>query len=308
VRVLLTGATGFIGSHVARLLVREGCEVHALVRANARLWRIADLRSQLELITGDVCDAATREAIAERKPQSCIHLGWYATPGIYLRAPENVDLMAGTLKLAMRLAEAGCERFVGVGTCFEYGTDAGYLSEETPLAPAFLYSAAKAGTYLALRCLQGSMSVAWARLFYLYGPYEDEGRLVPSVIRALLAGDPARCTLGQQVRDYLHVEDVASALWCTAKSSLLGAVNVGSGNPVTVAAVVREIGELLDKRDLVQLGALPSPPGDPPFVCANSRRLRAETDWRPRFDLSAGLRDTIDWWRTRDGIRAGGAA
>jgi nucleoside-diphosphate-sugar epimerase len=72
--------------------------------------------------------------------------------------------------------------------------------------------------------------------------------------------------------------------------------------------VVREIGELLDKRDLVQLGALPSPPGDPPFVCANSRRLRAETDWRPRFDLSAGLRDTIDWWRTRDGIRAGGAA
>jgi nucleoside-diphosphate-sugar epimerase len=307
VRVLLTGASGFIGSHVARLLVREGCEVHALVRASTNLWRIHDVRSKLQLVTGDLCDPATRDELAERKPESCIHLGWYATPGLYLRAPENVDLMAGTLKLAMRLAETGCRRFVGVGTCFEYDTDAGYLSEDTPLAPAFPYSAAKAGAYLALRCLPGPMAVAWARLFYLYGPYENEGRLVPSVVRALLAGNSAQCTLGEQIRDYLHVEDVASALWATAKSSLTGAVNVGSGKPITVAAVVREIGELLGKRDLVELGALSSPPGDPPFVCADSRKLRTETSWQPRFDLRMGLKNTVDWWRTAS-VRREGAA
>jgi nucleoside-diphosphate-sugar epimerase len=298
VKVLLTGASGFVGSHVARLLVREGCEVHALVRAKSDLRRIADLRSQLHFVTGDIRYPMTLDAVAERTPEICFHLGWYATPGSYLRATENIDLMASTLKLATRLAESGCKRFVGVGTCFEYDTVAGYLSEETRLAPAFLYSAAKAGTYLALQCLSQSMSIAWARIFYLYGPFENEGRLVPSVIHALLSGEPARCTRGDQVRDFLHVEDVASAIWCTGKSALRGAVNVGSGNPVTVASIVREIGALIGKPDLVRLGALASSPGDPPFVCANNRRLRTETDWEPRYDLSAGLSQTIEWWRT----------
>jgi nucleoside-diphosphate-sugar epimerase len=308
VRVFLTGVSGFVGSHVAHLLVREGCEVHALVRAKSDLWRIQDVRPQLQLITGDIRDAATLDAVAERKPDCCLHLGWHATPGSYLQAPENIDLTASALKLATRLAEAGCKRFVGIGTCFEYNTDSGYLSEETPLAPAFLYSAAKAGAYLALRCLPGPMSIAWARLFYLYGPYENEGRLVPSVIRALLAGNPARCTLGEQVRDFLHVEDVASALWCTAKSSLIGAVNIGSGKPVTVATVVTEIAELLDRKDLVKLGALPLQPGDPPFVCANNAKLRTATTWQPRFDLRVGLLQTLEWWRSRANVPPGAAA
>ena len=307
-RVLLTGASGFVGSHVARLLVREGCEVHALVRPSTNLARVADLGSRLQFVTGDVCDAATLDAIAEREPECCLHVGWYAKPGAYLRASENVDLMAGTLKLAMRLGEAGCTRFVGVGTCFEYDTNVGYLSEDTPLAPSFLYAAGKAGTYLGLRCLSGPMSVAWARIFYLYGPEENEGRLVPSVIRALLAGEPARCTLGEQVRDYLHVEDVASALWCTAKSPLVGAVNIGSGKPVTVATVVGEIGELLGKRSLVKLGEISSLPGDPPFVCANNQRLRTETSWQPRYDLRAGLLHTIEWWQSRASVPSGSAA
>lgn len=172
----MTGVGGFVGSHVARLLVREGCEVHALVRVTSDLWRVEDIRSHLQFVTGDLREAATLDALAERRPEVCLHLGWVATPGTYLRAPENIDLTASTLRLATRLAEAGCKRFVGVGTCFEYDTDAGYLSEGTRLAPAFPYSAAKAGAYLALQCLPEPISVAWARLFYLYGPYENEGR------------------------------------------------------------------------------------------------------------------------------------
>jgi nucleoside-diphosphate-sugar epimerase len=300
-KVLLTGAAGFVGSHVARLLVREGCDVHALVRPGSSLFRIGDVQSRLQLIQGDLLRLDDLvPALAAIKPEICVHLGWCAKPGEYLHSPENVDLMAGTIRLAARLAALGCRRFVGVGTCFEYDTRAGYLGEETPLKPAFLYSAAKAGTFMALHNLSlGEMTFAWARLFYLYGPFENEARLVPSVLCALLRGQAAKCTGGEQIRDFLHVEDVAAALWAIVRSPAVGALNVGSGSPVSVADIVTSIGDLAGRRDLVELGALPYAAGDPMFVCADTRRLREATAWRPKIGLRDGLERMVDWWRVR---------
>jgi nucleoside-diphosphate-sugar epimerase len=300
-RVLLTGAAGFIGSHVVRLLVHERCEVLALVRPGTDLSRIADVQSALRLLRGDVLQLDPIEnALDSFKPDACIHLAWCAKPGEYLHSAENIDLVAGTARLATKLATVGCRRFVGVGTCFEYDTQGGTLSERTALDPRFLYSACKAATFMVLTNLPlGDMTMAWARLFYLYGPFENERRLVPSVIRALLLGEEARCTTGAQVRDFLHVEDLASALWAIAQSSVAGAVNVGSGAPVTVAHLVKRLGEMLDRSELIKLGALPYAKDDPPFVCANNQRLRTETSWQPRFALDDGLRATIDWWRSR---------
>jgi nucleoside-diphosphate-sugar epimerase len=300
-RVLVTGAAGFVGSHVARLLVQERCEVLALVRPGSDLWRIADIESRVRLLHGDFLRVNDIEdSLRILKPDVCIHLGWYAKPGEYLHSVENIDLVAGTARLASKLAEVGCRRFVGVGTCFEYDTAGGYLSERAPLAPRFLYSACKAATFMMLTNLPlKDMTVAWARLFYLYGPFENERRLVPSVIYALLRGQEARCTRGEQVRDFLHVEDLASALWAIACSSLAGAINVGSGAPITVAGLVGLIGEILGRTDLIKLGALPYAKGDPPFVCANNHRLRTDTSWQQRFGLEDGLKRTIEWWRSR---------
>jgi nucleoside-diphosphate-sugar epimerase len=269
------------------------------VRPTSSLWRIADVQSRLATIKGDVRDLdALAPSLALVKPEVCIHLGWYAEPGKYLQSPENVELMAATLRFAERLADTGCARFVGVGTCFEYDTDRGYLDEQTPLGPRFLYSAAKAGTYLALKNYGfATMTVCWARLFYLYGPFEDERRLVSSVIQSLLRGEASECTAGQQVRDFLHVADVASALCAIARSSVTGAINVGSGSPVTVAHVVTTIGQLLGRPELVKLGARPARQGEPPFVCARNQRLIEDTSWQPHFTLSDGLQNTIEWWR-----------
>ena len=299
-RVLLTGATGFVGSALARILLRDGCEVQAIVRAGSDLKRISDLRSHLRLLQGDLLQLQALEApLADFKPELCVHLGWFVEPGQYLNAPQNIEFLAATVNFASFLARIGCPRFVGVGTCFEYDTDAGLLNERTRLNPAFPYAAAKAGTYMLLKNLAPApMDVAWARLFYLYGPFEDERRLVPSVIRALLRGEVAACTAGEQVRDFMHVDDAASALWAIARSSLVDAVNVGSGTPVTVAHLVTTIGDILGRHELVSLGSLPYAKADPPFVCADTRRLRNETSWKPRHTLVGGLTQTIDWWRT----------
>lgn len=302
-RVFLTGATGFIGSHVARRLVGEGCEVSALVRSGSDLGRIADIAPRLRLVHGDLTAPAPRAELAEIRPELCIHLAWYAVPGTYLSAIENVGLLGSSLELAVEIARLGCKRFIGVGTCFEYDTSFGYLSEHTPTRPQTLYAASKLALQLVLQRLGSvtGMEVAWARLFYQYGPYEDERRLVASVIGSLLRGQEVEVTPGGQVRDFLHVEDVAAAIWAIARSDLVGPVNVGSGRPITVRDIVSKIGEILDRPALIAFGALPYSPSDPMFVCADNRRLLEGTTWHPRYDLEDGLRHTIQWWRAQVG-------
>jgi nucleoside-diphosphate-sugar epimerase len=301
-RVFVTGASGFIGSHLIRLLVREGLEVHALVREQSSLTRIADVADDLRLVRGDVLDTVEVERhIARIRPDLCVHAAWYAVPGEYLDADENAALVAASAALAAALSRAGCSRLVGLGTCFEYDTSAGTLSESTPTRPTNLYAASKLATFLLLEQIgaRTGVEVAWARLFYQYGPFEDERRLVPAVIAALLRGQEARVTRGAQVRDFLHVADVASALWAVARSDVTGPVNIGSAEPVAVRELVETIGRILERPDLLAFGAIPDRPGDPPYVCADNRRLVERCGWRRSRTHAEGLRDTIDWWRSR---------
>src|SRR6202011_3100840 len=165
---------------------------------------------------------------------SCIHLAWYAVPGKYLDARENLDCLGVSLHLLEVLAQTGCRHVVMTGTCAEYDTDVGYLRESGPTRPATLYAAAKLslGITAAIRAAQLGMTLSWARLFYLYGPYEDERRMVPSLIRSLLENKPFKASSGRQIRDYLHVDDVAAALCALAAARANGTFNVCSGEPV----------------------------------------------------------------------------
>lgn len=143
-------------------------------------------------------------------------------------------------------------------------------------------------------------SVAWPRLFFLYGPREHPARLVPSVTNALLAGQPAECTAGTQQRDFLHVEDAAAALVQLVLSDVTGPVNIGSGEAVSVKTVVETIADIVGRPDLLRLGAKPMPPNEPPLLVADVRRLRNEVKWAPRIGLRQGLEDTVVWWRRRN--------
>ena len=300
-KVLLTGATGFIGSHVARRLLADGCEVHAIVRPGSDQRRIRDIAGALHMLPGDLLAPEELDRCVDgARPDVCIHLAWCTEPGAYLHSRENIRFVEASLRLAIRLAEQGCGRFVGAGTCLEYDTSVGYLSESSPLRPASLYAASKLGLGLMLDQLgqQTGMRVAWLRLLYLYGPGEDERRLVPSVICALLRGQQAQVTEGVQIRDYLHVDDVAAAVWAVAQSELSGPVNIGSGRPVAVRDLVGAIGALSGRREAIAFGAIVHEPRDPMFICADTRRLTGHTSWTPRYDLDSGLQHTIAWWRS----------
>jgi nucleoside-diphosphate-sugar epimerase len=284
------------------LLVREGVEVHALVRQGSSLVRLADIAGDLRLVHADLCDATEVERqVARIAPELCLHAAWYAVPGEYLHADENVGLVAATASLVSVLARAGCRRFVGVGTCFEYDTRVGRMSESSPTRPGSMYAASKLAASLLAEQIgsKHGMAVAWARLFYQYGPYEDERRLVPAVVGALLRGQEAPVTSGRQVRDFLYVEDVAGALWAIARSAVGGPVNVGSGEPVSVRDLVERIAAIMGRRDLLAFGNFPDRPDDPPLVCANNRRLVEECGWRRNRTHDEGLLETVEWWRSR---------
>jgi nucleoside-diphosphate-sugar epimerase len=296
----VTGAAGFIGAHIVAHIVGAGHDAYALVRESTDLRRLQVLAPSARLVYGDLLDLATFDAQLQAiTPELVIHCGWYVAPGKYLMSEANFDFVEASVRLARRVAGLGCRRFVGLGTCFEYDTSYGYLAEETPTRSASPYAASKLALQMLLEqvgALSG-LETAWARIFYQYGPFEQAQRLVPSIIQNLLAGQPARSTGGEQTRDFLHIADVASAVWAIAESDLHGPVNVGSGQPVSVRDIVTTIGAILDRPDLLQLGAIPYSPTDPWFICANNRRLVQATGWAPRYTLEEGLRHTIAWWQ-----------
>jgi nucleoside-diphosphate-sugar epimerase len=198
------------------------------------------------------------------------------------------------------VATQGGRRIVAAGTCAEYDWRYGYCAERvTPLAPATLYGTCKHALQRILEAYaaQANLSAAWGRLFFLYGPHEHESRLVASVIRAMLRAEPARSSHGRQVRDFLHTLDAADAFAALLDSDVTGALNIASGQPVSLREVIAEVAAQLSAERLVALGALPAPPNEPPLLVADVRRLTEEVGWRPRYALRAGLAATIAWWR-----------
>jgi nucleoside-diphosphate-sugar epimerase len=300
--ILVTGATGFIGSHVTRALLDRGHTIRATRRSPGLADKLADVHDDVEWVDLDLTTASPEdfEALCS-SVDACIHSAWYAEPGLYARSTENVGWVGTSLRLLEALADAGCGRAVFIGTCFEYDHRHGYLAESTPASPWNLYGAAKLATSYMGRELarDRDLSFAWVRLFYQYGPHEDGRRLVPYVIRTLLEGDDALVSRGDQVRDFLHVSDVASAVAAVTESDRTGVVNIGSGHPVRVRDVVGAIAKQLGAERRVRYGARAESPSDPPFICANVERLRSEVGWTPGFDLDEGIRDTIEWWQEK---------
>jgi nucleoside-diphosphate-sugar epimerase len=143
------------------------------------------------------------------------------------------------------------------------------------------------------------LSSAWGRLFFLYGPHEYEERLVASIIRSILQDHPALCSHGEQVRDFLYIEDAADALAALLDSDVTGPVNIASGVPLRLSELIQEIAAQLGRPDLIRLGARPTAPNEPSLLVADVGRLRDEVRWAPQYELTRGLNETINWWKSQ---------
>lgn len=299
-RIFVTGATGFIGSRVTRQLLEGGHEVAALLRPGSRSTRLVDISSRLDRITGDLSrlDGRVGAEIAAWRPDACIHLAWYAEPGKYLDATENLPALSGSLRLIEMLMECGCPHFVGAGTCAEYAECHKPVVEMDRTDPQTLYAACKLALCLTGQQLArlGKLRFAWGRVFHLYGPGEDARRAVPALIRALLRGEEFDATGGEQVRDYLHVDDVAAAFVTMAVRGVSGVYNIASGDPVTMRHLMQAVGSAMAREHLIRFGAVPYRKWEPMFIAGNADRLRS-LGWKPARGLHEGLASAIGYWR-----------
>ena len=281
-RVLLTGATGFIGRHAGPALEERGFEVH-----------------QVGIEDGDLLDPSMpAELVARIEPTHLLHLAWCAV-GDFWTSPENLRWVEATLRLMHALSERGDgARVVVAGSSAEYDwTGGGRLVEDvTPERPATLYGAAKHAVGTIGRRLDG-LSYAHGRVFFVYGPGEDERRLVPVVARSLLAGERAAVSEGTQVRDFIHAADVAGALVALLDSDVRGPVNIASGDPLPVRDIVAMVADAAGRPELVDYGAMPTRPGDPPELIPDVTRLRDEVGFTPIWSTAAGLADAVSSWR-----------
>jgi nucleoside-diphosphate-sugar epimerase len=301
-RVLVTGASGFIGRHALEPLLRRGFEVHAVTSREPPAWAPPEVRwHRADLLApgehGDLLAAAA--------PTHLLHLAWYAEHGRFWASAENLRWTAATIALVQAFAERGGRRAVLAGTCAEYrwGDPGPRIEGVTPLEPATLYGTAKHATRALLQAAADELGFefAWGRVFFLYGPGEAPGRIVASVARALVAGERAATGDGTQVRDFLHVADVGAAFAALLDSHVAGAVNIGSGEGRPLRDVIAAIGAATAREDLLDIGALASRPGDPDELVAGIARLRDEVGFVPAIGLRDGIERTVAWWRVQGG-------
>jgi nucleoside-diphosphate-sugar epimerase len=294
-RVLLTGGTGFIGRHCIAELQARGYEVHATTSrtppapAGVR-WHRADL------LNGD----ETAALMAEVRPDSLLHLAWYTEHGKFWQALENLDWVRASLALLRAFIAEGGRRMVLAGSCTEYDWTDGVCREDTtPLKPQGLYGVSKHAFRLMAEAAarRAGISCAWGRIFFLYGPGEQPGRLVAAFVRSQLCSERTTCLSGELRRDYLYVADVASALVALLDSPLEGAVNIGSGNAISIRTMVDRITAKCGHPELVDFRAREAAQQDAPLVVADTTRLAGKLQWTPRVDLDRGLDLTVDWWR-----------
>ncbi len=289
-RVLVTGANGFVGSAVVPLLLAAGYDVHAVVQAAGAGPAGATTHRC------DLTDERAVEALCGRvRATHLLHLAWCTTLADHKTSAENLRWVAGGARLLEAFRGNGGTRVVAAGTYAEYGSFSGVCEETTPAAPAVLYTAAKwaVGSLALAYGAREGFPVSWARLFLVYGAGEPAIRLIPQAALALARGEPFAATDGRQVRDFVHVSDVAAALALLVGADHHGIANVGTGTGRSIADVLFAIAGRLQRRELVRLGAIPRSGLEPDTQIAEPATLRA-LGWSPQLDFEAGLGAEVD--------------
>ena len=263
-RILVTGATGFVGRHVVEALLARGHEVTAVARnaPPAGGWTGADSTAFVACDVHDVVDPAALFGV----PDVLVHLAW---PGL----PNYRDLfhfernLPADYRFIKRMVAAGTKQVLVTGTCFEYGMQSGPLSEDMPALPDNPYGLAKNTLRLCLQALQSQQPfvLQWARLFYLFGPGQHPGSVLSQLDRAIDAGEPDfKMSGGEQLRDYLPVQEAAGHLATLAeRPEVAGIINCCSGYPVSIRSLVERRIKQRGADISMNLGHFPYPDYEP---------------------------------------------
>lgn len=283
-RVLLTGASGFIGRYVLKALQQRGIDVVTFGRTrpqNSVPFIEADLLSTIDFAP----------LLQKAQATHLLHLAWYAEHGKYWTSPLNLRWLEATTRLVEAICVAGAQHVLVAGTCAEYDWKYGYCREDsTPLNPATFYGLTKDATRRLVMavCAQHQIPCAWGRIFLPFGHGESTSRLIPSLIQVFRGERAPFGVNANACRDFLHVSDVAEGFVKLLTTQAVGSYNVCSGDPTRLTDVVTTLAALLDADPEPLLAMTTERLGEPPLLLGESFKLKS-LEWRPLLTLPQGL-------------------
>jgi nucleoside-diphosphate-sugar epimerase len=299
---LVTGATGFIGSHLAERLVAEGAEVTLAVEPGVSQANVASILDKVRVHEVDLREGQmVRQLVRECQPSKIYHLAAVGVtePDVDPLLAVQVNVM-GTLNLLEALKETECDCFVNTGTCYEYGHNTPPMREDQMVDPISAYAASKsaAGLFCNLYHRTRGYPIVTVRPFTVYGPRQSERALIPQTILSALRGEDFEMTGGEQTRDFTYVDDVVEGYLraSLSKKAIGPTINLGTGEEHAIKDVVLKVLELMGSPMRPLIGALPYRPGEIRRLYADNSKARELLDWKPQVRLEEGLRRTIKWY------------
>ena len=303
VRVLVTGATGFIGSHLVRRLAHEGAEINIISRNESSMNNLLSkyVGGDLILHKADLENfSSINRCVKSINPEKVFHLGGFVnlkrdfnTANICVRT--NIQ---GTLNMLNALEDMDCSFFVHIGTYDVYGFNPVPFREDQPLDPLSPYSISKATSEYFCRFANKiyDIPVVLLRLSNVYGPNQGLERLIPYVIRCCIEGSDIRLTEGEQTKDFLYVDDAVEGIIRSSlyKKAISETINVGSGEEHSIKDIVEKIIDLTGSSIVPQYGEVGNRAYEPERLCCDITKAEKVLGWRPRYSLENGLKETID--------------
>lgn len=302
-RALITGATGFVGANLARRLLALGHDVHLIVRENSDLWRLQDLLNNFQLHRLSLEDKeAVSNCLKSASPDWIFHL---AAHGAYswqtdFQAIVTANII-GTSNLLTAALTNGFESFVNTGSSSEYGLKDLAPTEQEYLEPNSYYAAAKASSTLICRTMAriNNVQIPTLRLYSAFGPFEDPGRLIPTVIKFGLSGRLPPLVAPDTARDFVYIDDIIEAYLKAAAAKLPdpGSIfNVGSGIQTTIRQVAELAKSMFSICQQPDWGSMNNRNWDTTLWVANNEKIKDVLQWQPRNSFKEGLQKTLNWF------------
>lgn len=304
-RILITGAAGFIGSHLAHKLVEMGYEVGIIKRNGTDIWRIKDIFKDLTVYDADLKDTnSVLQSISNFKPNIVYHLATYYAVD---HRPQEIASMIdsnvlGTINLLEASKESRVNLFINTSTCSVYDPSTEKLKETSNINPSNLYSMTKIQAEQACSYYSEKydLNLITLRLFPPYGPVDNIRKLIPFVIKSFNDKKVPEMTTGTQKWDFTFINDIVEAyikILSTQDKKTHEIFNIGTGNAVSIREVVTRIKELMDSEIEPKWGAIEHRKGEIWFNCADISKAHNILNWEPKIPtLEKGLELTINWY------------
>jgi nucleoside-diphosphate-sugar epimerase len=289
-KIIVTGATGFVGSHCLDLLKNKNYQVFAISKSKRQdldniKWIEADLFNFLEI------DSVMKKTQGD----TLLHLAWITTPGVFYESLENNLWVESSLNLIEAFLAQGGKKIVIAGSCAEYDWNKKEMMEDEEVSPSSLYGKSKLLLYKEVkkRCQRTNADLAWGRIFNVFGPKEHPAKIIPLIIRAALSNKKIQCLAKDDIRDFIYVKEVANIFLTLMESDFNGIINIATGK----GSSIKDLASLIEQRlSVSNICDFKQNFSVFPEVVGNTKNLE-KLNYRFKFNLDYSIDETIRWWR-----------